>query len=170
MREKTKELCYVALSAAVLCVFSPWSVYIGGIPITLSFFAILLISWLFKPRIALGATLVYVALGAVGVPVFAGFVGGFQVIVGPTGGFIMSYPLVALIASKFGTTTAKKIIFGILCAILSYILGFSWLSFTTDSNFLVAAGMFSIIFAICDLIKILTAATLSEEIKRRTRR
>ena len=103
MREKTKKLCYVALAAAVLCVLSPWAIYLMAIPITFSFLAILLISWIFEPKIAFCATLLYVAIGAVGVPVFAGFVGGFQVLAGPTGGFIISYPIISLICSKFGT-------------------------------------------------------------------
>ena len=169
MREKTKMLCYVALAAAVLSVLSPWAIYITAIPITFSFLAVLLISWLFEPKTAFCATIVYVALGAVGVPIFAGFTGGFQALVGPTGGFIMSYPIISLICSKLGTSTAKKLIFGILSAILSYIIGFGWLSLTTETNFIAALLSFSYLFVIFDLIKIFAAAILSNEIKKRLR-
>ena len=167
MREKTKKLCYVALAAAVLCVLSPWAIYLMAIPITFSFLAILLISWIFEPKIAFCATLLYVAIGAVGVPVFAGFVGGFQVLAGPTGGFIISYPIISLICSKFGTSTPKKLVFGVLSAILSYLIGFGWLSFTTETSFLATFATLSYIFIIFDLLKIFAAAFLSREIKKR---
>lgn len=169
MREKTKELCRAALGASVLCLFSPWSLYLGALPITLSFFAILLISWIFKPKTALFATLIYVALGAAGVPVFAGFVGGFQVIVGPTGGFILSYPIVALICSKFGTNMAKKLIFGFVSTTITYLIGFAWLSITTDTSFVLLLFSSSIFLAVFDLVKIFAAALFSTEIKKRLR-
>ena len=167
MREKTKELCRTALGAAVLCLISPWSLYLGALPITLSFFAILLISWLFEPKTAVFATLIYVALGGVGLPVFAGFLGGFQVIAGPTGGFILCYPLVALICSKFGTGVAKKLVFGIASAIFIYLIGLAWLSITTDTDYFLSLSALSPILAVFDLVKILAAAFLSGEIKKR---
>ena len=169
MREKTKKLCYVALAAAVLCVLSPWAVYLAAVPITLSCLAVLLISWIFEPKTAFCATLIYVALGAVGVPVFAGFVGGFQVLAGPTGGFILSYPIVSVICSKLGTSTAKKLIFGALSAILTYLIGFGWFSITTGTSFIATVATFSYLFIIFDLIKIFAAAFLSGEIKKRLR-
>lgn len=173
MREKTKKICYVALAAAVLCVLSPWAIYATAVPITLSFLAVLLISWLFEPRVAFCATLIYVALGAVGVPVFAGFAGGFQVIAGPTGGFILSYPITALICSTFGTTTVKKLIFGAVSAILSYIMGIGWMSFTTSGGTEGFGASFCtlsyliVIFILVDLAKIIVAMIFSSEIKKR---
>lgn len=167
MREKTKKLCYVALAAAVLCVLSPWAIYLMAIPITFSFLAILLISWVFEPKVAFCATLIYVAIGAVGVPVFAGFVGGFQVLAGPTGGFIVSYPIIVLICAKFGTSFPKKLIFGALSAILTHFMGFGWLSLTTETSFVAAFATFSFLFIIFDLVKIFAAAFLSNEIKKR---
>ena len=169
MREKTKKLCYIALAAAVLAVLSPWAIYITAVPITFSFLAVLLISWLFEPKVAFCATLVYVALGAVGVPIFAGFVGGFQVLAGPTGGFIMSYPIISLLSSRFGTNMTKKLVFGVLSAILTYLIGFGWLSITTETDFVAAFFSLSYLFVIFDLVKIVAAAFLSGEIKKRLR-
>ena len=167
MREKTKELCHVALAAAILCLLSPWSFYVANVPITLSLFAILLISWIFKPRVALSSTLIYIALGAVGVPIFAGFAGGFQVLVGPTGGFIWTYPIIALLCSKFGTSAPKKVFCGFFSTIFSYFIGVLWLSFTTKSEFLLSLVIFPPIFIIFDAIKIFAALSLSREIGKR---
>lgn len=169
MRNKTRELCQVALAAALLCLISPWSVYIGGVPITLSFFVILLVSRVFKPSVAVMSTAVYVALGAVGVPVFAGFVGGFQALIGPTGGFIVCYPLVALANSTIGKTTVKRLAVGVASAILMYIVGFLWMSFTTDADFLAIFSLFAPIYLAFDLVKIFFASYLGDKIKNRLR-
>ena len=170
MRQKTKELCYIALSAAVLCLVSPWAVPIGGFPVTLSLFAVLLTAELFPIRIALPSVTVYVALGAVGIPVFAGFTGGFQVLAGPTGGFILSYFLIATIVSLFGKGFVKSCIFGVLSTILCYILGSLWLSFTTSTDFLGTLALTAGSYAIPDTFKMIAAATLSDILRKRLKK
>ena len=167
MREKIKYMCYVALAAAILCVLSPWSIPIGGLPLTLSMFAVLLISYILPLRVSLGAVFIYIALGAVGMPVFAGFVGGFQVIVGPTGGFVLAYPLVPLIVSKLGGGFKKNCVFGLASTILCYFIGSLWLSFTTKSGFWVSFGTVAVSYGIFDVIKAVSAALLAKAIKPR---
>lgn len=167
MRAKIKYMCYVALAAAILCVLAPWSIPIGGLPLTLSLFAVLLISYILPLRVSLGAVLVYIALGAVGMPVFAGFVSGFQAIVGPTGGFILAYPLVAIVASKLGGGLKKNCAFGVISTILCYFIGSLWLSFTTDAEFLPSLGAVAVSYGIFDMIKAVSASLLAEAIKPR---
>ena len=167
MKAGIKDMCRVALAAAILCVLSPWSIPIGGLPLTLSLFAVLLISCVLPIRLSLGAVLVYIALGAVGMPVFAGFVGGFQVIVGPTGGFIIAYPLAAVLVSKLGGNLVKNCIFGILSTILCYFVGSLWLSFTTDIGFLSSFCAVALSYGIFDITKAVSAALLAETIKPR---
>ena len=170
MRERLGVMCRAALAAAVISVLSPWSLSLAGLPITLSLFAVLLISELFPLKISLPAVLVYVALGAVGVPVFAGFVGGFQVLVGPTGGFIMAYPLMVLVISKFGGTMIKNCIFGSVATILCYIIGILWYFFTTRDRFSLAILWYVVSCSAFDLIKIISAATLAEAIRPRLKK
>lgn len=165
MRTKVKTMCYIALAAAILCAVSPWSMPVGGVPLTLSLLAVLLVSELLPLRVSLCATLVYVALGAVGIPVFAGFVGGFHVIIGPTGGFIFSYPLVALVVSKFGGSFGKNCVYGFVSAILCYFVGSLWLSFTTKAEFLPTLCAVTASCAVFDIIKAVLSAVLAEAIK-----
>jgi len=56
------------------------------------------------------AALIYVLLGAAGLPVFAHFQGGLHVILGPTGGYILSYPLMAFIAGFFADKNNRPLL------------------------------------------------------------
>ena len=167
MRNKTKTMCHVALNAAILCLVCPWAIPLGGVPVTLALFAVLLISLLFPWRISLGAVVVYVALGAAGLPVFAGFAGGFQVIIGPTGGFVLAYPIIAFAVSRLKGNFIKNCIMGFLFTIICYILGSLWLSFTTNAEFLPSLGAVAISCVIPDVAKILCASVLADLLKSR---
>ena len=164
---KARELCYSALCAALLCILAPVSIPTGGVPITLSLFAVLLVAGVLPTRLALPAVLCYVALGAVGLPVFAGFVGGFQVLAGPPGGFIIGYIPTALTVSLFSKTSAKIGISMIFATILCYIFGVFWLFVSTSAPFLPTLGTTVLTCAIPDAIKIVAAALLSTAIKRK---
>ena len=167
MRNKIKAMCRIALGGAILCLISPWAVPAGGVPISLSLLAMLLISTIFPWRTALGAVIVYVALGTVGIPVFAGFAGGFQVIVGPTGGFILSYPIIAFLVSRFKGNFTKNIILGFISAIICYVLGSLWFSFTTNTIFLSSLTTVVVSCIIPDTAKIICAAILADLLKTR---
>lgn len=157
----------MALSAAILCLVCPWAIPFGGVPITLALLAVLLISELFSWRISLGAVILYVALGAVGLPVFAGFAGGFQVIIGPTGGFILTYPIIAFVVSKFKGKSIKNCILGLVSTIACYIIGSLWLSFTTSSEFLPTLGAVALSCIVPDTAKILCANLWVDILRKR---
>lgn len=82
-----------ALLAAALCVMAPLAVPMGPVPVTLATFGVYLAAGLLGPVRGAAAVGLYLLLGGVGVPVFAGFVGGVQQLVGPTGGFLWGYLL-----------------------------------------------------------------------------
>jgi biotin transport system substrate-specific component len=68
------------------------------VPFTLQVLALILSGLLLGPRYGALAQAVYVLVGAVGVPVFSEFSGGLGVILGPTGGYLLSYPVAAAVA------------------------------------------------------------------------
>ncbi|MCD8181655.1 MAG: biotin transporter BioY [Firmicutes bacterium] len=94
---KTKSMTLCAVFAAVMCVFCVITIPIGPVPVTLGVFAVLLTAVILGPKLGAISVLVYILLGAVGLPVFSGFKGGFQILLGPTGGYIWSYILMALL-------------------------------------------------------------------------
>ena len=69
------------------------------VPITLQTLGIYLIGLVLKPKIAFISSLIYILMGAIGLPVYSGFSAGLSTILGPTGGYIFSFPITALIIS-----------------------------------------------------------------------
>jgi biotin transport system substrate-specific component len=88
----------IAVFAAVIVVFSVLpAIPIGpvGVPITLQTFAVILTGAVLGPKRGALAVLLYLTLGAIGLPVFAGGTGGLARFMGPTAGYLIAFPLVA---------------------------------------------------------------------------
>jgi biotin transport system substrate-specific component len=90
-----------ALLAAVICVLAPISLPIGPVPISLATFAVMLAGTILDWKQSTAAVCVYILLGACGLPVFSSGNAGFAVLAGPTGGYIWSYLLMAVIMGLF---------------------------------------------------------------------
>lgn len=89
----TKELVLGGMFAAVLAVISQISLPMPtGVPITIQCFGVALVGVVLGWRLGLLATITYILLGAVGLPVFANFRGGVGVLAGLTGGYIWAWP------------------------------------------------------------------------------
>ena len=92
-----RALTLTALMAAVLAVLSPLSLPVGPIPLTPATLVIYLSVYLLGWKWGTASVLVYLLLGAAGLPVFSGFAGGLGRLAGPTGGYLAGYlPLAAL--------------------------------------------------------------------------
>ncbi|MDE7275662.1 MAG: biotin transporter BioY [Lachnospiraceae bacterium] len=112
----TKDIVGVGMFAAVLAVLSQISIPMpSGVPITLQTFAVALAGVVLAWKLGTASVLVYILLGAVGVPVFAGFTGGAQALVNYTGGFIWGFLGMALLCG-IGVQMKNKIA-GILLGI-----------------------------------------------------
>ena len=94
----TYQMAVTAVLAAVLCVLGPLTVPIGAIPISLANFVICLTAWLLGPKFGTLSVVIYLAIGLIGVPVFSGFTGGIGKLAGPTGGYIIGFIAMAVIA------------------------------------------------------------------------
>lgn len=96
-RLSTRDIVLAAMFAAVMTVISQISLPMPtGVPITIQVFGVALIGVVLGWRIGLFSMLVYILLGAVGLPVFANFHGGFSSLVGLTGGYIWSWPIMTV--------------------------------------------------------------------------
>ncbi len=155
---------------ALLCVMAQISIPIKPIPFTLSLFAIYLIGALLPPRYALLSVLSYLLLGAFGLPVYAEMKGGFHILTGMTGGFLMAYPLMAFLTAV-SYRYAKKwklaaLTIGMLFSlILCYLLGSLWFTVSTGSGFQKALTLCVYPFVLFDLIKIALAVSFSQIIR-----
>ncbi|MGT2910569.1 biotin transporter BioY [Streptococcus cameli] len=94
-----RTITYSAIGAGLLAVLSQISIPLGPVPFTLQTLAIGIIATLYKPKEAITSVLLYLLLGAIGLPVFAGGAAGFGVLFGATGGFLWAFILYAAITS-----------------------------------------------------------------------
>ena len=128
-----KELTRIGLCAAIICILGPISfpIPISPIPVTLSIFAIYLALVVLGMKEGTISILIYILLGAIGLPVFSGFTGGIGKVLGPTGGYIIGYIPLALIGGFFITKFKRNIplmIVGLVLGTLTcYALGTLWL-------------------------------------------
>ncbi len=158
---RLRTMTLTAMFAAILCIICPISIPIAGpIPITLSLLAIYLAGGLLGSGCGTLAVLVYLALGAAGLPVFSKFSGGVAVLIGPTGGYIIGYlPCVAIT----GISRRHPRLFPALAAAglaVCYLFGTIWLSISTGSPFGAALKTAVLPFLPFDAIKIVMASLL----------
>ncbi|MEG1774638.1 MAG: biotin transporter BioY, partial [Oscillospiraceae bacterium] len=88
----TKALVFCGLMTALLCVAGPLSLPLPGlVPISLTNLALFLIAYLLGWKRAVLCNLLYLLIGAIGLPVFSGFTGGLPKLAGPTGGYLLGF-------------------------------------------------------------------------------
>lgn len=116
-RESLQHAVYVMLGACLLTCASQICLYvpISCVPFTLQAQAVLMLSAVLGPRYALHSVLAFLCMGACGLPVFAGASGSLLHLMGPRGGYLMSYILVAPIV---GTLSARAQGFSSLLGVL----------------------------------------------------
>ena len=105
---KIKDITAISLMAALMCILAPFSLPIGPIPLSLSTFAVYLAAGLLGKKRGTMAVLIYILLGAIGLPVFSGFSGGIQKLFGVTGGYIIGYLPCVYISGYFITELEEK--------------------------------------------------------------
>ena len=106
---KTKNLVLCAVCAAITCVLAPLSIPISGmIPITLATFAVMLSGILLGGRLGALSQVIYLIIGAVGVPVCAGFTPALPKLLGPTGGYLVGYIPLAFVCGAIYSMWGKK--------------------------------------------------------------
>ena len=92
MRNKhIRSITQIAICVAIMCILAQISIPISLIPITFQIFAVALCGYIMGLKKSIVAITVYILLGIVGAPVFAGFNGGFYVLLSYTGGFLWGF-------------------------------------------------------------------------------
>src|SRR5580700_4922146 len=141
------------------------------VPLTMQNFAVLLVGLSLGSKRGFAALALYLAEGAIGMPVFSPTgPGGIAQLLGPTGGFLLAYPLVAWIAGFIMEHGRKSFARGALAGLLGEIAlfagGLSWLAVLTHS---VARafrwGLYWFLFA--EVIKVMMAAGIAARWRRR---
>jgi biotin transport system substrate-specific component len=170
---KTANLTMIGLMTAVLCIMGPMSLVIpiSPVPISLTNFAICLAVILLGMKRGTIVTLVYLFIGFVGVPVFSAFTAGPGKLIGPTGGYLIGFIFLALIAGYAGDRFPGKIGWTVLGMIVGtlvlYGLGTAWLAYSAGMTFSQALFAGVIPFIPGDAIKIGLAIMIGFPVKKR---
>ena len=165
-----RDMAYVAIFAVTIAICS-WISIPTTVPFTLQTFAVFLAVGVLGGRRGTFAVLVYILLGAVGLPVFAGFSGGLGALLGTTGGYIIGYIPLALIEGILIEVFKDKKwtypIWMIVGTIVLYLLGSIHFFFVNNQ-----ATTFFHILKVCvfpfipiDLAKIVIATLLSIKLR-----
>ncbi|MBR6638540.1 MAG: biotin transporter BioY [Lachnospiraceae bacterium] len=166
-----KKITSIGLMTAFLCITAPWAIHIGPVPITLATFGLYLVSAVLGEKYATVSVVIYLILGAVGVPVFSGFSGGIQRLVGMTGGYLLGYVpcvfVIGLIISKTKKHFIWYLVAMLIGTVILYSIGTAWYIWQTGNTFFAALGLCVVPFLPGDIIKIVAASVLGFELNKR---
>lgn len=191
-RDRSKLYLYLlcSLFAALTAVFSQIMIPLvfTPVPINLALLAVWICGGVLGAKKGAIAILVYILLGAIGVPVFHGLTGGFGVLAGPTGGYIVGYlPAViifGLLAKRYIPDYSKEsgrdykktaarifiaLVIGLPALAACYAIGTAWFMITSGTGFLAALWMCVIPFIPGDLLKLALASVVLEALRKRIR-
>lgn len=158
-----------ALLAAALCVMAPLAVPMASVPITLATLGVYLAAGLLGPWRGAAAVGLYLALGAVGVPVFAGFTAGFPVLFGVTGGFLWGYVPCVILAGllcRRGRSEKTAVYLAVGTAAL-YAVGVVWYTWQTGVGLGAALLTVAVPCLIGEIVKIAVATALIIPLRKR---
>ena len=169
-RRKTYLMTTAALMTAVTCVLAPMSIPIGPVPISFTNLAIYISLYLLGWKWGTVSYLVYVLIGMAGLPVFSGFTGGLGKLAGATGGYIVGFLPMAVIAGLVidrcqnrGVQFAGMVVGTAVC----YAFGTAWFCVLMDSTPLAALSLCVFPFIPGDLAKMAVAMAVGPLIRRR---
>lgn len=169
----TRQLTVTAMLTALLCISGPVTLPLGPVPLSLTTAVLMLMALLLGGARATLCCAVYLLMGLVGLPVFAGFQGGVGALIGPTGGFLLGYPLLTALCGFLCARWTGRL--RQVCALLAgtallYLTGTAW--YCVQSGAEVTAGL-----AVCvlpflpgDAVKIAAVLTLGNGIKARLKK
>lgn len=168
---KAQKIALTGILAAIICLLAPLSIPAGTIPISLATFAVYITACTVNIKHSVSAVIIYILLGAAGLPVFSAFRGGFNMLIGITGGYLFGYiPCALIIGLLTGKYESKKYIYPvsiILGSAVCYSIGTIWYMLQTKSSFYAAFAVCVLPFIIGEAIKIFAASAIGFTLRKR---
>lgn len=162
-----RNMVRAAVFAAVMVICSWISIPTGSISFTLQTFALFFTLGTLGGRNGTVCCTVYLLLGVMGLPVFSGFHGGIAVLFGPTGGFLLGFPLACLVYWGITCLLGEKsgLFAMILGQLLCYVTGTVWFVFVYGGSAGIAFTACVLPFLLPDAIKLALAFILSKRLR-----
>ena len=173
---RSRGIALAATFAALISVASPISIPLGPItqvPITLQVFVVYLAGALLGARYGTLSMVIYLVLGAVGLPVFAGLSSGTAVLLGPTGGYLFAFPIASLLGGYVarrrpatrGGDTIRVSLSALLSLFVIYVIGVGWLSYYLGLSLLDGVLFGAVPFIPFDLLKAVVAVPIAVRLR-----
>lgn len=167
-----RDLSIISIFTVITAVLAQISIPLPFTPVPISFglVAVYISGIVLKPKHAAYSQICYLLLGTIGIPVYSGFRGGLAVLFGPTGGYLLVYPIMAWVVSMAlnskksrqaeriqskGIVLFKSAIAICIAHLLLYLGGTTWLSITTGNTFYASLVLAVFPFIPMDVLKIL---------------
>lgn len=165
-------MTYIGLTTALICVVAPLTVPLPFSPVPISFanLIIYLCAVIVGTKKITISVLMYILIGAVGVPVYSGYNAGLQRIAGPTGGYLLGFIACAVFTGVFVEKFENKIymyaIGMVIGTCVCYIMGTVWLSYCNNLTFMQAlwAGVIPLVPG--DIVKIVIAVLAGYKMRK----
>ncbi len=157
----------VALGATFVALVAQFEIPVpfSPVPQTLQGGALLLVGLALGPRLGAAALVTYLLAGVAGLPVFAGGSFGFLKVIGPTGGYLLAFPIGAFVAGWIATRATRIIVpvrylLGAMAGMaVVHLGGWSWLTIVTG-NPAAAFAMGVVPFGLTDMMEVALASGL----------
>ena len=169
----SRHVLLVIGASLLMAILARFSMPLPFTPVVLtgSNLGVLFIALTLGSRRAAAAMLLYLAEGAMGLPVFSnGGPGGIAQILGPTGGYLMAYPVAAFVAGWIAERSSKSVPRLTLAAITGEMIlfagGIAWLMSLTGVHFAQAVNWGLYPFAFAEIMKVMTAVTAAKRVSR----
>ena len=167
--EKLRLMVLTSLMAALTAVGAYIHIPIGPVPIVLTNLFVLLAGLLLGSRWGLASIGLYLLVGALGIPVFAGAKGGFAHFFGPTGGYLFGFALAAWVTGLISERSRHGLFFDIFAVIVGgiciYALGIPWLKMVTHMSWNKTLLVGAVPFLIGDVLKASAAVILARAVR-----
>lgn len=174
-RNRTKSIAFCGLSIALITVCAWITVPFGPVPFTLQTFAMTFVLLALKPKEAVASIVLYVLIGAIGLPVFSSMKGGFAALAGPTGGFIWGFVIGAIVAAVLLAVFEKKggkrpiyveVIAAVIFLVICYLCGWVQLAFVAQMGMAAAFAAAVAPFIIIDAVKLAVAIAVARAVRK----
>ena len=168
-KSKAYPIVLVGVFVAIISICAWISIPMVPIPITLQILGVFITASILGAKLGTVSIIIYILLGAVGLPVFSNFTGGFGILLSPTGGFIIGFIFTALtigIITSFKNSILTNTLAMILGLLLCYIFGTVWYCIYAGVDFITAVLFCVVPFLIGDSVKICISAILVTKLKK----
>lgn len=167
---KLNKLISSALCASIIVILSQITIPLATVPITGQTLAIGIVATILGARYGTISVLIYILLGAIGLPVFTGFSSGIGVLIGPTGGYILGFIPAAyftgLYIERIGDNYFHGIIANIFGACITLLFGMIQLKFILNISWIVAFTTGVIPFIFVGILKAILATWIGVKVRK----